>query len=101
MDNNEKINFNNSFKTVSDQRVIVNYKNGSGDIPLKQISSVAFERNQNTLIAIIYFFMGIGVLVGIFHIQELTGAMIVVALVVFLYCARLALFITSAITNQT
>ena len=31
--------------------------------------------------------MGIGVLVGVFNMQEVPGAMIVVALVVFLYCA--------------
>lgn len=86
MDNNEKIIFNNSFGTVSDKRVIVNYKNGSEDIPIKQISSVGIERKQNIFLAIIYFVIGIGVLVGIFNMREVPGAMIVVALVFFLFC---------------
>ena len=86
MENNEKIIFTNSFGTVSDKRVIVNYKNGSEDFPLKQISSVSFERKQNIPLAIIYFIVGVGILVSIFNMQEVPGTMIVVALVFFLFC---------------
>ncbi len=87
MDNSKKIIFTNSFGTVSDKRIIVNAKNGSEDFPLKQISSVSFERKQNIPLAIIYFIVGIGILIGIFNMHEVSGAVIVVALVFFLFCA--------------
>jgi hypothetical protein len=86
MDNNEKIIFSNSFGTVSDKRIIVNYRNGSEDFPLKQISSVSFERKQNIPLAIVYFLIGIGILISVFNMHEVPGAMIVIALVLFIFC---------------
>lgn len=85
MDNQEKVIFSNSFGTVSDKRVIVNYKNGSEDFPIKQISSVSFERKQNIPLAIIYFVFGIGVLFAVFNMQEVEGTIIVFALLLFLF----------------
>ncbi|MCX6256250.1 MAG: hypothetical protein NTV31_17510 [Bacteroidia bacterium] len=84
MENNERIVFNNSFGTVSDKRIILNYKNGSEDIPIKQISSVSFERKQNILFAIFYLIIGIGILVGTFSLEQVPGAVIIVALVLFI-----------------
>lgn len=87
MDSNENIIFTNSFGTVSDKRITVNFKNGSEDFPLKQISSVSFKRKQNIPIAVIYFIAGFAILIGVFNMHAVPGAMMVVALVFFLFCA--------------
>jgi len=70
MDSSEKIIFFNSFGTVSDKRVIINYKKGSVDIPLKQISSVSYERKRNIPLSIFYLVLGIGIFIGIFQMGE-------------------------------
>ncbi len=85
MDGNEKIIFSNSFGTVSDKRIIVSYKNGSEDFPLKQISSVSFERKQNIPLAIIYFIVGVGLLIYIFSLSQVPGAIVVVGAVLFIF----------------
>jgi hypothetical protein len=86
LDNSEKIIFTNSFGTVSDKRIIVNYKNGSENFPLKQISSVSFERKQNIPFAIIYFIVSIAILVAISLFPVVPGAVIGAALVLFAFC---------------
>ena len=91
MENSEKIIFSNSFGTVSDKKVIVNYKNGTEFLPLKQITSVTFERNQNLFLASIYFIFGICILVFLFDLPKYSGMMFIVALLLFLFCTLIAI----------
>lgn len=50
MEPNEKILFHNTFGSVTDKRVIINYKSGAEDLPLGQITSVSYKHTRN------YFF---------------------------------------------
>jgi hypothetical protein len=83
---NEKTTFNNSFGTVSNKRIIVKYKNGSEDIPIKLISSVSFARKQRTSLALFYLLIGAGVLIGTFNITPLSMGAIIVGLLFFIFC---------------
>lgn len=85
MDNTEKVIFTNSFGTVTDKRVIVNCKNGSEDIPFKQISSVSFERKQSITLAVFYFIVALGLLVGIFALPRIPAAFVIVVIFLFLF----------------
>lgn len=84
---NESIIFTNSFGTVSDKRIIVNYKNGSEDIPLKQVSSVALERKRSMVIAMIYFIIAVGILFFVFIAPSLGSGEMMITLVAFLFCS--------------
>ena len=86
MESSEKIIFSNSFGTVSDKRVIINSKEGSEDLPLKQISSVSFIQKKNKPLALLYFIISIAILIPFFTGQNVPGAMIVVALFLFIFC---------------
>ncbi len=85
MDSSEKIIFTNSFGTVSDKRVIINYKNGTEDISLWQISSVSFVRKRNMLLSLLYFFIGIVLLKLIFGSSETHVFVMIIALIFFLF----------------
>ena len=84
MDSNEIIIFNNSFGTVSDKRVIINFKDGSVDVPIKQITSISFKRKQNIPLAIIYFIVSASTFVFVFNLNQVPGYMIIIALIIFL-----------------
>jgi hypothetical protein len=58
MDNAEKIIYSNAFGTVTDRRVVLNYRSGTEDIPVEKISSISFHHNRN-------YFLAIGSLVAI------------------------------------
>lgn len=87
MENNEKIIFTNNFGTVSDKRVILHTKNGSEDIPLDKISSIAFERKRNIPVGVIFFVVGIGIIAEIMAVGTfgLPSYMIIVGILVFLF----------------
>jgi len=50
MTSDEKMLFSNGFGSVTDKRVILNYKDGSEDIPISQVSSVSYKHERS------YFF---------------------------------------------
>ena len=75
METNEKVLFSNSFGTVSDKRVILNYKKGGEDLPVGQITSVSYQHRRNHIFTIGSFLMAIGGLVLLFlSLNNLTGA---------------------------
>jgi hypothetical protein len=53
METNEKLLFSNSFGTVTDKRIILNYKSGAEDLPLGHITSVSYQRKRNYVFAIV------------------------------------------------
>lgn len=84
MEHNEQIIFNNSFGTISNKRVILNYKNGSEDIPIRQISSIAFERNRSIFLATIFIVSSILILIGLAQIRSVSDGIIVLAIIFFI-----------------
>jgi hypothetical protein len=87
MDSDEKIIFTNSFGTVSDKKVIINYKNGSEEISLWQISSVSFVRKRNIPLSLLYFFIGIVLLKLIFGLSQIPLSVVIIVLILFLFFA--------------
>jgi hypothetical protein len=59
MENSEKISFSNSLGSITEKRVILNYVNGSEDIPMSQITSVSFKQKQNKGLSILLFTLAI------------------------------------------
>ena len=47
MELKESILYSNCFGSVTDKRVILNYKNGQEDIPINQITSVSYQHRRN------------------------------------------------------
>ena len=74
METEEKLVFTNLFGSVSNKRIILNYKSGTEDIPVGQITSVGFKHKRNYFFAIVGCAFGI-VLLGfmLFNINNLTG----------------------------
>ena len=54
----EKTFFKNSFGTVTDKIITLNYKNRTEDIPLGQITSISFKRKRNYFLSIPCFLIG-------------------------------------------
>lgn len=81
MESNEQILFSNFFGSVTDKRVILNYKGGSEDLPLGQISSVSFQHSRNYFFSIGGFAMSIIIFAFIIiSIDSLGGAEVLVIL---------------------
>lgn len=59
METNEKILFHNSFGSVTDKRIIINYKDGAEDVPLRQITSVSYRHTRSYFFAIGGFILSI------------------------------------------
>lgn len=55
----ERLHFSNLFGTVTDKRIILNYKNGSEEIPKGQITSISFQQERNMFISIFSFLISI------------------------------------------
>lgn len=81
METNEKILFSNSFGSVTEKRIILNYKNGSEDLPVGQITSVSYQHKRNHVFAIIAFLISIGGLVAMLaNISHIGGAGVLIIL---------------------
>jgi hypothetical protein len=52
MNQDETSIFNNSFGTVTNKRIVLQYKNGNEDIPIGQISSISFQRKRNHILSV-------------------------------------------------
>jgi hypothetical protein len=75
METNEKILFSNSFGSVTDKRIILNYKSGTEDLPVGQITSVSYQHQRNYVFAIGGFLITIGGLVAMLaNINNIGGA---------------------------
>jgi len=65
METNENILFSNSFGSVTDKRIILNYKSGTEDLPVGQITSVSYQYKRNYIFAIGGFLITIGGFYGL------------------------------------
>lgn len=82
----EKVIYTNNFGTVTDKRVILIYKSGTEDIPISQISSIAFQHRRNYFFAIGGFVTGlIAIIFMLGNIEHLPGtAVLMIILLVIL-----------------
>jgi hypothetical protein len=85
MENNEKLLFSNSFGSVTDKRVILNYKNGAEDIPIGQITSISYQHKRNYFLSIGSFIISIFTVVIIVSASDRLGPpFITVCLLIFI-----------------
>jgi len=89
-ENREKIIFSNSFGSITDKRVTLNYNNGAEDIVIGQITSVSFQRKRNYLISIIgisisllWFFQLISISNNLGGTEEILTLIIILLLILF------------------
>jgi hypothetical protein len=84
-DTSEKVIYSNHLGTVTDKRVILNYKTGTEDIPIAQISSVSFQHVRNSFFAIANFAMAVLILAIMFSmLNQLNGVATLVVIIVVL-----------------
>jgi len=85
METNEKVLFINSFGTVTDKRIILNYKSGTEDLPVGSITSVSYQHKRNYVFAIGGFLITIGGLVAILaEISHIGGAEVLIILLLII-----------------
>ena len=90
METNEKILFSNSFGSVTDKRIILNYKSGTEDLPVGQITSVSYQHRRNYVFAIGGFIISLGGLIAMLaNISNIGGAEVLIILL-FLIVALLS-----------
>ena len=90
METNEKILFSNSFGSVTDKRIILNYKSGTEDLPVGQITSVSYQHRRNYVFAIGGFLISLGGLIAMLaNIRNIGGAEVLIILL-FLIVALLS-----------
>jgi hypothetical protein len=73
MESNEKIIYSNSFGSVTDKRIILNYKNGVEDLPIGQITSVSYLHKRNNFMAIFSFLVGVAGIIGLITLMNEYG----------------------------
>jgi hypothetical protein len=94
METNEKMLFSNSFGSVTDKRIILNYKSGTEDLPIGQITSVSYQHKRNYVFAIGGFLISLGGLVAMLaNIRYVGGAQALITLVGIIF------FLLSGIAN--
>lgn len=59
LDRNEHLHFSNTFGSVTDKRIVLNYRNGSEEIPIGQITSISFQKVRNMFMSIFSFLFSI------------------------------------------
>lgn len=90
METNEKILFSNSFGSVTNKRIILNYKSGTEDLPVGQITSVSYQRKRNYVFGIGGFLICLyGLVVMFANINNIGGAEVLIILL-FLILALLS-----------
>jgi len=90
METNEKILFSNSFGSVTDKRIILNYKSGTEDLPVGQITSVSYQHRRNYVFAIGGFLIFLyGLITMLANISNIGGAEVLIILL-FLIVALLS-----------
>ena len=87
METNEKMLFSNSFGSVTDKRIILNYKSGTEDLPVGQITSVSYQHKRNYVFAFGGFLISLGGLIAIAilaNISNLNGAGVLIILLIII-----------------
>jgi hypothetical protein len=90
METNEKILFSNQFGSVTDKRIILNYKRGTGDLPVVQITSVSYQHKRNYVFAIGNFLICLGGLIAIFANISNIGGLAVLIILLFVIVSLLS-----------
>lgn len=93
METNEKILFSNTFGSVTDKRIILNYKNGTEEFPVGQVTSVSYKQQRNYFFAIGSFAISIGgLIVMITNLNRINsgGVLIILLVVIFGFLAGVA-----------
>jgi len=93
METNEKIIFSNTFGSVTDKRIILNYKEGSEDLPIGQVTSISYKHRRNYFFAIGSFIVAVVIfLVLLSNLSRLGGleAFIVLFFVLILSLSGIA-----------
>ena len=81
METNEKMLFSNSFGTVTNKRIIINYKSGTEDLPIGQITSVSYQHKRNYFFAIGSFLISIGAFIAMLvNIRNIGSSEILITL---------------------
>ena len=81
METNEKMLFSNSFGSVTDKRIILNYKGGTEDLPVGQITSVSYQHRRNYVFSIGGFLISLGGLIAMLaNISNIGGAEVLIIL---------------------
>jgi hypothetical protein len=85
MTSDEKMLFSNDFGSVTDKRVILNYKDGSEDIPILQVSSVSYKHERSNFFSIGGFVAAAAVLFFMLYmISVIPGVMVLVMVVIII-----------------
>ena len=83
---NEEVLFSNSFGSVTDRRIILNYKSGTEDLPVRQITSVGYQHKRNYIFALVGFFAAIGgLIVMVGNISNIRGAEVLIILLFIVF----------------
>lgn len=83
MENSENKIFTSTFGMVTDKRIILNYKSGTEDIPVGQISSISFQHKRNYFFAIGGFAIGIVALIFMLtNLSHLGGIEVLIIIVI-------------------
>jgi len=90
MEAQEKVLFSNSFGSVTDKRIILNYKSGTEDLPLGQITSVSYQHSRNYFFAIGGFALGLIVLLATLTNLHNIGSSEVLIVLIFVIIAILS-----------
>ena len=90
METNEKILFSNSFGSVTDKRIILNYKSGTEDLPIGQITSVSYQHRRNYVFAIGGFLISLGGLIAMLANISNIGSAEVLIVLLFIIVALLS-----------
>lgn len=93
METEEKITYINNFGTVTDKRIIINYKTGTEEIPIGQISSVAFLHKRNYFFSIGGFaIVLLGIIEIIANLERLSGVavLIIILFIIFAFLSGFA-----------
>jgi len=81
METNEKILFSNSFGKITEKRIILNYKSGTEDLPVRQITSVSFQHERNIFFAIGSILISFGGIIAIIeNFSNLNGMQVLLIL---------------------
>lgn len=85
MSNEEKMIFSNSLGSVTDQRVILNYKNGTEHIALAQISSVRYKHVRSLFFSLGGYAVSIIVLLFMLSmIDKMSGVFVLICCIIII-----------------
>ena len=86
METNEIFLFSNSLGSVTDKRIILNYKRGTEDLLVRQVASIRFQHYRNYFLSISSFLISLVGLIAMFvNLSDLDGAVVFVILVFVIF----------------